>query len=48
MWTPTWVFSSLPGVFYYYHAVILVWSLIMCEDGKICQNFKGYLQTFET
>jgi len=44
---PNLVFSSLPDTYCWYYAVILVRNLIMCGGGKICQSFKGHLQTFE-
>ena len=40
VWTSTRVFNNLPGVCYYYQAVILVWILIMCGGGKIRQSFE--------
>jgi len=41
------VISGLPGVYWCYNGVILVWVLIMCVGENIRQSFKGYLQTFE-
>jgi len=38
--------GAIPGVYCYYHGVILVWILIMCGGEKIHQSFEGYLQTF--